>query len=165
MKDTGSLLLPVGYNWHFAYGSNMNLDRMRDRIGEGGAAYATRQLGIVWDHALCFDKPAQNKKGVGYATIHPDPGSRVEGVLIALRPEAFDDLDRHEGYPRHYRRKKVQVHPSGGEAVTAVAYVATRPVKTGGLKPTREYLTHLLAGRDVLSAEYLRRLENWPTVD
>ena len=50
-----------------------------------------------------------------------------------------------------------------GETVDAVVYVA---LKIGeGLKPTREYLGHLLAGKDLLPVDYWERLNATPTLD
>ena len=44
-----------------------------------------------------------------------------------------------------------------------MVYVA---LKVGeGLRPTREYLGHLLAGRDLLPADYWERLKATPTLD
>ena len=45
----------------------------------------------------------------------------------------------------------------------AVTYIA---LKVGeGLKPTREYLDHLLAGKDLLPAAYWEKLKGTPTLD
>jgi gamma-glutamylcyclotransferase len=47
--------------------------------------------------------------------------------------------------------------------VEAITYVAPR---TGeGLRPTRAYLAHLLAGKDLLPADYWRDLSRTPTLD
>ena len=50
-----------------------------------------------------------------------------------------------------------------GAAVEAVTYVALRTRE--GLRPTREYLGHLLAGRDLLPRDYVERLMATPTLD
>ena len=50
-----------------------------------------------------------------------------------------------------------------GETVEAITYVA---LKVGAdLKPTCAYLGFLLAGGDLLPADYLERLKAAPTVD
>jgi len=44
-----------------------------------------------------------------------------------------------------------------------VTYIA---LKVGeGLRPTREYLGHLLAGKDLLPAAYWEKLKETPTLD
>ncbi len=65
----------------------------------------------------------------------------------------------------HYERRTVPVAGAAtpGVAVEAITYVA---LLTGeDLRPTREYLSHLLAGRDLLPADYFRRLSETPTLD
>jgi hypothetical protein len=74
-------------------------------------------------------------------------------------------LDYWEGVGLgHYERRTLPVlRADTGQPVDAVTYVA---LKTGqGLKPTRDYLAHLLAGRDLLPAEYYERLRTTPTLD
>jgi hypothetical protein len=44
-----------------------------------------------------------------------------------------------------------------------VVYVALRTAE--GLRPTREYLDHLLAGSDLLPADYWAKLKETPTLD
>ena len=77
----------------------------------------------------------------------------------------FDVLDLHEGVAGgHYERRTVPVvRADNGETIEAITYVA---LKVGeGLKPTRAYLAFLLAGHDLLPAEYLERLKATPTID
>ena len=55
------------------------------------------------------------------------------------------------------------VRTDNGETVEAITYAA---LKVGeGLMPTREYLGHLLAGKDLLPADYCERLGATPTID
>jgi hypothetical protein len=77
----------------------------------------------------------------------------------------FEVLDYWEGVAGgHYERRTVPVRRSDtGEVVAAITYVAL--LVGEGLKPTREYLGHLLAGRDLLPAEYWDRLCATPTID
>ena len=87
------------------------------------------------------------------------------GTLNRLPAAGFAVLDRYEGVAAgHYRRCTVAVvRLDTGELVEAITYVA---MLTGeGLKPTRAYLGHLLAGRDLLPADYVRQLAAIPTFD
>lgn len=55
------------------------------------------------------------------------------------------------------------IRADNGETVEAITYVA---LKVGAdLKPTCAYLGFLLAGGDLLPADYLERLKAAPTVD
>ena len=91
--------------------------------------------------------------------------AKIDGTLNDLPPEGFEVLDIHEGVAGgHYERRWVPVvRADTGEIVQAIVYVA---LKTGtGLRPTRAYLGFLLAGRDLLPADYWERLRATPTLD
>ena len=78
----------------------------------------------------------------------------MHGTLNQMPEAGIDVLDIWEGVAGgHYKRQTVPVvRADSGETVEAVTYIA---LKVGeGLKPTREYLSHLLAGEDLLPADY-----------
>jgi len=85
--------------------------------------------------------------------------------LNELPDAGFDVLDVWEGVAGgHYERRTLPVvRTDTGTTVDAIVYVAL--LVGEGLKPTREYLGHLLAGRDLLPAEYWAWLEATPTLD
>jgi gamma-glutamylcyclotransferase (GGCT)/AIG2-like uncharacterized protein YtfP len=148
---------PVHY---FAFGSNMDESKMRSR----GVRYTDRQSATLPGYRLTFDKQSFAHEGVGYATAKPDPEETIEGALYTMDQAGVRQLDRYEGYPTHYDRQTVTVLTSDGKPVEAIAYLAQAPKIQPGLRPTKSYLGHLLAGKDVLSPEYARRLEQTETV-
>ena len=75
----------------------------------------------------------------------------VEGILSEVTEEEMGKLDRCEGIPAHYLRAIVVVKMKNGTEVDSVTYVANPSMVMDGLKPTKEYLSHLLAGRSFLS--------------
>ena len=156
----------VGESWYFAYGSNMNVARLVDaRLRPEGVALGERICGRLDGWTLAFDKRARSPVGAGAGNIRPAPGDRVYGTLNALPPKGFEVLDRWEGVAEgHYERRTVPVvRTDTGDTVEAVTYVA---LMTGeGLRPTRDYLGHLLAGRDLLPSDYWERLGATPTLD
>ena len=93
------------------------------------------------------------------------PGKVVHGTLNELPDAGFDVLDGWEGVASgdYERRTFPVVRADSGETVEAIAYVAL--LVGEGLKPTREYLDHLLAGRDLLPADYWVWLKATPTLD
>ncbi len=153
-------------HWYFAYGSNMDAARLFDeRLAPEGVARGERIGGRLDGWRLTFDKQARTPPGAGAGNIVPAPGDCVYGTLNALPPKGFDVLDHYEGVQGgHYRRHTVPVvRADSGETVEAVTYVA---LKVGeGLKPTRLYLGCLLAGRDLLPADYWERLAATSTLD
>jgi hypothetical protein len=74
-------------------------------------------------------------------------------------------LDRYEGHPNHYERIKVIARMDNEESVEAVTYIAKPDKVKDGLKPSREYLNHLLKECDLLSEEYCRKLRKWEVLD
>ncbi|MGB9791799.1 MAG: gamma-glutamylcyclotransferase family protein [Thermacetogeniaceae bacterium] len=148
--------------WYFAYGSNMDSKRLKERIGR----FPERVPGVLRDWKLAFNKAAKALPGVGFANIVLCPGERVEGILYAVTKEELLKLDTYEGFPTHYERREVSVERRDtGEVVSAVTYIANPAKVEDGLKPTREYLSHLLAGADYLSKEYVHRLRLVETAD
>ena len=64
----------------------------------------------------------------------------------------------------HYERRVLPVvRADTGATIEAVTYVAR--LVGAELRPTRDYLGHLLAGRDLLPADYFERLGATPTID
>ena len=82
----------------------------------------------------------------GVATILPEDGSCVEGVLwqISARDEKF--LDRYEGYPHLYEKKPVTLCRGEGETCQAMAYVMTSPSRDVPARPSPDYLMGILVG-------------------
>lgn len=152
--------------WYFAYGSNMDPARLVDeRLKPKGIVMGQRVGGRLDGWRLVFNKQARKPVGSAAANIVPMTEGAVYGTLNALPETGFDALDHWEGVATgHYERRTVSVvRTDTGVTVEAVTYVA---LLTGhGLRPTREYLGHLLAGRDLLPADYCEWLKATPTFD
>ena len=155
-----------GLSWYFAYGSNMSAHRLfEERLKPEGIAAGERIPGRLDGWALAFNKRARLPVGAGAGNIVLSPGNVVHGTLNLLPVAGFAVLDRYEGVAGgHYERQTMRVVRSdSGATVEAITYVA---LLTGeALRPTRDYLGHLLAGRDLLPADYCRRLGETETID
>src|SRR3954453_24261260 len=124
--------------WYFAYGSNMNLDRLeRDRLAPEGVQIKQRILGRLDGWTLAFNKPWLNFKGGGAANIMPSDGGEVYGTLNLIHLDGLEILDRYEGVARNqYTRNQLAIErPATGDRVDAAAYIAVNP--TGSLLPPR----------------------------
>ena len=153
-------------NWYFAYGSNMNAARLfEERLRPEGVARGERIAGWLDGWRLAFNKRARLPPGAGAGNIVPAPGEVVHGTLSLLPAKGFEILDRYEGVAGgHYERRLVPVvRTDSGVPIEAVTYVALLVGEE--LRPTRDYLGHLLAGRDLLPADYCERLGTTPTID
>jgi gamma-glutamylcyclotransferase (GGCT)/AIG2-like uncharacterized protein YtfP len=140
---------------YFAYGSNMNEKRMEER----DIRFSKKQKAILPGCQLVFNKIACYNNNQGYANIQLHPSDKVEGILYNIPNEDLQKLDIFEGFPTHYERWEVTLLVKE-KLVNAITYIA-HPSKTAkGLRPTRDYLNHLLAGKSFLSKEYYDKLEN-----
>ena len=152
--------------WYFAYGSNMNPARLADqRLKERAVQMGHRIGGRLDGWRLVFNKVARAPAGAAAANIIETSGEVVHGTLNEMPEAGLEVLDIWEGVAGgHYERRILPVvRADTGETVEAVAYVA---LKVGsGLRPTREYLFHLLAGEDLLPATYWKKLKAVPTLD
>lgn len=158
---------------YFAYGSNMNPERVRQRGLDIVHLAGARLEGF----ALAFDKTSSAHPGLGHANLVLAPGRVVEGVLYWLRtPAEIGKMDRFESAPVNYSREVIGVRvspddglpggpePTSGDQalITTWTYFANPAVRQAGLRPPRSYLNHLLAGRPFLSAGYYAMLAAWP---
>jgi gamma-glutamylcyclotransferase len=155
-----------GLSWYFAYGSNMSAERLfEERLKPEGVAMGERVAGRLDGWRLAFNKKARTPPGAGAGNIVMAPGAIVHGTLNLLPPKGFEILDKYEGVAGgHYGRQLVRiVRGDDGATVEAITYVALLVAED--LRPTRTYLGHLLAGRDLLPADYFQRLSETPTID
>jgi hypothetical protein len=153
-------------SWYFAYGANMNPARLADqRLKERAVQMGPRLGGRLDGWRLVFNKIARSPEGAAAGNIVEASGEAVHGTLNQMPDAGLAVLDIWEGVAGgHYQRRIVPVvRADTGETVEAVTYIALKVGK--GLKPTREYLGHLLAGKDLLPAEYWAKLKETPTLD
>lgn len=143
---------------YFAYGSNMNPERVRKR----GLAVVRAEAARLPGFRLVFDKASPAHPGIGHANVVRDRDGIVEGVLYWLADEhQILKMDPFERAPINYSRERVAVFTDAGP-VWSWTYFANPAVRRAGLRPSRGYLAHLLAGRRFLSAAYYERLASWP---
>ncbi len=138
---------------YFAFGSNMNSERMHERLGWSAERFAV----TLPDHRMLFNKQVPSGRWC-VANITPAPGQTAEGIAYSVEERDLEILDGYEGVAGgHYERLPVTVFTESGAPLPAIAYSA---LKTGPeLPPTREYLNHLLAGEPLLSAAYFQWLQ------
>ncbi len=144
--------------YYFAYGSNMNPQRMLDR----GVLFEERVAAKLPGYELQFNKQWTLKPEAGVANINPKESGMVEGILYTLYDISLDKLDEFE---INYDRISITVVLANDNKQEAIAYKARQHVIQEGLKPTREYLGHVLKGEDLLSQEYVKKLASTPLFD
>jgi hypothetical protein len=101
----------------FAYGSNLDDEQMRSRCA--GARVEARAA--LPNYALAFGGFSR-RWGGAVASVVPEPGSRVEGLLYCLPMSDLLELDRHEGRPFAYQRIVKRVKDEHGRRRRAHVY-------------------------------------------
>jgi len=139
---------------YFAYGSNMNPARMRER----GVMFYSRELLILPGYSLKFHKITLHGPNTGAANIVPNENGVVEGILYKITWVGIRNLDKYEGYPAEYDRVKLKVPHGEGIEKEILTYIAHPHRTRDCLKPARFYLDHLLAAEDILSQDYYNQL-------
>ncbi len=152
-------LTPLHY---FAYGSNMN----PERVGARELAVEGRpEPGLLHNYELRFNKISRYRPGAASANIVASFGCTVTGVLYRLRrSQDIKSMDVFENSPEDYAREVVFVHTCGdaiegeGKVIAAWTYVAKPHAIDDSLLPTREYVAHLLASPFMTISERNRLL-------
>lgn len=146
---------------YFAYGSNCNPAVMEKK----GVQFTSRQHAVLPGYRLLFNKQAlreQLPSDIGFANINEDPNGTVEGILYDICDDHLEALDESERYPDHYTRIEITVQ-SKEAAVPCTTYQACADKIASGLKPSRNYLNHILSAKDFLSSQYFEALDKCQT--
>lgn len=124
---------------YFAYGSNMSLEQMDYRCPDASVVENVR----VDNYRLAFCSMNPRR---GVATILPEEGSQVEGVLWRITPECEKSLDRYEGYPHLYGKETICVKNAEGQEKNVMVYTMNAPYKEHPARPSDFYLKGILEG-------------------
>lgn len=103
----------------FAYGSNLALARIEERVGTVSVIATGRLDG----HALRFHKTGRDGSGKADAYATGSAGDVVFGVIYEMSREAKRELDRIEGIGSHYLEKEASIETEEG-SLAATVYCA-----------------------------------------
>jgi gamma-glutamylcyclotransferase len=134
---------------YFAYASNMNHAQMKERCPGGRFLKPV----VLEGYRFVYDGYSVARQGAT-ANIVKSGLDSVRGALFEITEKDKLSLDSHEGYPKDYDRKVVEVRDAQGAACAAMAYF--RPGRALG-KPHPDYERVVLDGaRDCkLPEEYV----------
>jgi gamma-glutamylcyclotransferase (GGCT)/AIG2-like uncharacterized protein YtfP len=119
---------------YFAYGSNLDQEQMTDRCPTSVVAGRA----TLPAHRLIFAARAAGRHDA-FASVAPDPGASVPGLLYHCSLEDLASLDRFEGCPVSYRRRVLIVVDDNDCQVPAQVYV--KPTTSPSGRPSAAYLT------------------------
>jgi gamma-glutamylcyclotransferase len=134
-----------GYQAIFAYGSNLNLERLKSRARNWDGRYkAAFLLNYELRFNLCVNISTEQAR-VG-ANVVPHPTRRVHGILVNLNQDDLFEIDKCEGHPKWYKRIKLHIELEDSSRVEAFAYVAQPLWIKEGVLPSADYLDHIVRG-------------------
>jgi len=140
---------------YFAYGSNMSLLRLKERVP------SAKKLEIVTltKHQLRFNMRGDDDSGKCDSFETNNKEDRVIGSLFEIDEREKDALDRAESLGDGYDEKVVFVQNNSGEVFEALTYYAIK-IDTS-LQPYSWYLNHVIIGAKETNvpAEYLAIIE------
>ncbi len=143
------------HTWYFAYGSNLLVDQMVERIGLSVEAVDSSRLARLTGYRLVFQCLEGDQ--AAYADI-VRPGLEVWGVVYRCTES---DLTRLDHFEQGYRRELLQVTDRSGEVLEAAAYVMEHSGIGREGEPTAVYLEKIITGarRHGLPEAYIAELE------
>jgi gamma-glutamylcyclotransferase len=142
---------------YFAYGSNMSIERLKDRK----INWTTREKGIIKGYKLVINKRSKKNPNIGFANIVEDENSIVEGIIYDIPDEDVYILDKYEGVNNnHYYKTYMYIN---NESV--LVYIANGSwLSDKELETTEEYKNFILEGKEFLSKEYINKLLEIKTI-
>jgi gamma-glutamylcyclotransferase (GGCT)/AIG2-like uncharacterized protein YtfP len=145
----------MSYRAHFAYGSNLDIERMHERTG----AVREPRLACLHGYRLAFNKLGNN--GTGKGNIVPSAGRKVWGVIYQCTDDELAKLDRKEGVRLgHYTHVTVEVE-SDSKWIQVDTFVAGQAYLHAGLLPAADYLARIIKGarHHGLPEDYIAEIE------
>ncbi|HVP39071.1 MAG TPA: gamma-glutamylcyclotransferase family protein [Candidatus Saccharimonadales bacterium] len=165
MKARAAFLQAVLLVLYFAYGSNLDWAQMQRRCPDA----QFRCVAKLPDHRLIFPRTSDRWQGGGVASVTPDSGQVVWGVVYEITPADLDSLDGFEGCQpgasdNNYNRETIRVYDRGRMKKPLDVQVYRAVPQGQHFAPSAAYMKALLDGADhwklpELYIEDLKRIE------
>jgi len=152
---------------YFAYGSNLNWERMKERC-PSAEFFCKASLP---DYRIDFTRKS-NKLNCGVADIILDENNKVYGVIYRIDEIDLGKLDKNEGYipqgdKNAYKRIEIMVFEEDNKEKPIIAFTYEVVKKEfGKYKPNKEYKNLIVTGAKYwkLPENYINFLENIQTL-
>lgn len=141
----------------FAYGSNMNINRLRERVPS-----ATKIInGSLAGYKFAFNKISTDGSGKGNIQRSDDPNDMVWGVIFQIKESEKSLLDDAE---RGYTDNILNLMDEDGKTVEAHTYIANANRINNDLLPYDWYKAFVVTGatQNHLPLEYIGKLKAFP---
>lgn len=146
---------------YFAYGSNMSLLRLQQRVPSAARLGAF----VLKEHELRFHKIGKDGSGKCDAFRTNSIDDLVIGSLFEINEDEKEALDRAEGLGYGYSEKTITVQNDAGDTFEAFTYCATKT--DSSLQPFSWYLNHVVIGAKEthLPAQYLAMIKSIESIE
>lgn len=122
--------------FYVAYGSNLNIEQMEYRCPDASIV----GKGVIENYALKY----RGSKTGSYATVIKEKGKQVPVVVWKISPQDEMHLDRYEGFPTFYYKRKVKVRLDNGKTTYGMCYIMNDKAQVG--VPSDYYIRTILLG-------------------
>ena len=130
------------YQWILAYGSNISLKRITERVGK----IDDYEKVYINGFKLVFNKKSYWEDSV-YANIcYTGSNEKCPAIAYRLSPKQITILDQYEGTPSHYMRITLPFLDEFGYKNIAQTYIAHPDQLTSKKRPDPNYLQHIKNG-------------------
>jgi gamma-glutamylcyclotransferase len=146
---------------YFAYGSNMHVNRLRERIGE----FRVHGTAVLPGFRLAWHKLGADGSGKCDIVHTAEPDHAVHGVVYEIHIDQKTALDRFEGLGRGYDERGLVLHREG-KRLQAYAYVAHAAHIDPEVLPYGWYKAFVVAGarHHGLPAHYIESISRAPAL-
>jgi gamma-glutamylcyclotransferase len=140
---------------YFAYGSNMDAERMRAHCPTSRRV----DFACLHGHRLAFTRRSV-VSGTGVADVVAASRGVVWGVLYEVGDGDLEALDRKEGNGWAYAREQKSVTLAADRSVQSATVYTVLAKEPSEVQPSREYLERLIAAAEAhgLPGEYIATL-------
>lgn len=145
----------------FSYGSNMNLNRLKERVPSAKKIDA----GYVMEFDLkCIKRSVD---GSGKATLLSSANNIVWGVVFEIDDKDKSSLDKAEGLGSGYNEVMVDVNINDNRKVKSQAYIADKEFIDSKLLPYHWYKEFIITGaiENNLPKDHIEKLKEISSQD
>jgi gamma-glutamylcyclotransferase (GGCT)/AIG2-like uncharacterized protein YtfP len=147
----------------FAYGSNMNIGRLRKRVPS-----ATKVCNASLDsYSFAFNKKSKDGSVKGNIVQTNNVDDKVWGVVFEIDEKEKEKLDDAEGLGKGYNETMIDVLDTDGQLINAQVYIADSAAIDDTLHPYDWYKEYVVSGakENVLPEGYISKLESSQAIE
>lgn len=141
----------------FAYGSNMNVNRLRNRVPSASKL----TIAYLKGYNLLCNKISTDGSAKANITKSDSENNRVWGVLFVIDKSEKANLDKVEGLGKGYNEIQLTFNDLKDQEYQANVYIADENYIDNELKPYDWYLEYILSGarQNQLPEDYITAIE------